>query len=119
MELQLQQSRDIWENAFFTGNYAVLARYEHACFKVIYEQEGRVEASYTRYDRIAHAVANGLWKPRNPDILFEELKFNQDQSKCEILVCLKQDHTLIREYWINQNGWKIQELRFLKPIDPA
>lgn len=117
MELELQQSRDIWENAFFTGNYEVLAHYEHRSFKVIYEQEGRVEANYTRYDRIAHAVQNGVWKPRNPDIMFEEFNFNRDGTLCHILVGLKEGARLIRESWLYEQGWKISELRFLKPSD--
>lgn len=80
MELQLEQSRDIWANAFFTGNYEVLAQYEHATFKVVYEQEGRVEGNYTRYDRIAHAVQNGVWKPRNPDIEFDEFVCDEPEK---------------------------------------
>lgn len=114
MELQLEQSRDVWGNAFFTGNYEVLAQYEHETFKVVYEQEGRIESNYTRYDRIAHAVQNGVWKPRNPDIEFEEFEFNRDETECEILIGLLEDKRLIREYWIYEDGWKITELRFLK-----
>lgn len=47
MDNQLEHTRDIWVNAFFTGNYEVLAQYEDAQFKVVYEQEGRVEATET------------------------------------------------------------------------
>ncbi|ALH94748.1 hypothetical protein [Acinetobacter equi] len=114
MELLLEQSRDIWANAFFTGNYDVLAQYEHDKFKVIYEQEGRVESNYTRYDRIAHAVKNGVWKPQNPDVEFEEFEFNRDETECQILIGLDKDKRLIQEHWIYDNGWKITELRFLK-----
>ena len=36
MDNQLEQVRDIWVNAFFTGNYEVLAQYEDEHFKVVY-----------------------------------------------------------------------------------
>ena len=114
MELQLEHSRDAWANAFFTGNYDVLAQYEHDTFKVIYEQEGRVESNYMRYERIAHAVQNGVWKPRNPDIEFEEFEFNRDETECDILIGLEVDKCLIKEHWIYDGSWKITELRFLK-----
>ncbi|OTG79781.1 hypothetical protein B9T31_16785 [Acinetobacter sp. ANC 4558] len=114
MELQLEHSRDIWINAFFTGNCEVLAQYEHDTFKVIYEQDGRVESNYTRYDRITHAVQNGVWKPRNPEIEFEEFEFNRDETICDVLIGLDQNLHLIQEHWIYEQGWKITELKFLK-----
>ena len=73
MDNQLEQVRDIWVNAFFTGNYEVLAQYEDEHFKVVYEQADRVESNYTRYEKIAHAVKNGVWKPQKPDVEFENL----------------------------------------------
>ena len=42
---QLESIRDIWMDAFFTGNYDVLAQYEDQKFKVVYEQDGRVESN--------------------------------------------------------------------------
>ena len=42
MDNQLEQVRDIWVNAFFTGNYEVLAQYEDEHFKVVYEQADRM-----------------------------------------------------------------------------
>ncbi len=48
--------------------------------KVVYEQEGRVESNYVRYERIAHAVKNGVWKPQKPDVEFEEYEFNRDPN---------------------------------------
>lgn len=47
MDNQLEQVRDIWVNAFFTGNYEVLAQYEDEHFKVVYEQADRVESNYS------------------------------------------------------------------------
>ena len=114
MDNQLEHIRDIWVNAFFTGNYAVLAEYEDEHFKVVYEQEGRVETNYVRYERIAHAVNNGVWKPKKPDVEFEEYEFNRDQTQCKILIGLTENQQQIQEIWHFHQGWKIQELRFLK-----
>ena len=114
MDNQLEQIRDIWVNAFFTGNYETLAQYEDEHFKVVYEQDGRIESNYTRYDRIAHAVKNGVWKPQKPDVESEEFEFNRDQNECQILIILEGDHQQIRELWVNDGIWKIKELRFLK-----
>ena len=110
----LEQSRDVWANAFFTGNYEILAQYEDEHFKVVYEQDGRVESNYMRYDRIAHAVQNGVWKPRNPDIEFEEFEYNDQANECKILIGFEQDKTMIQELWVYKDSWKIIELRFLK-----
>lgn len=114
MDNQLEHIRDIWVNAFFTGNYAVLADYEDEHFKVVYEQDGRVESNYTRYERIAHAVNNGVWKPQKPDVVFEEYEFNRDQTECKILIGLTESKQQIQEIWCFDQGWKILELRFLK-----
>lgn len=113
MDNQLEQIRDIWSNAFFTGNFEVLAQYEHEQFKVVYEQEGRVESNFTRYERIAHAVKNGVWKPQKPNIEFEEFEFDRDLKHCKVLIGLE-DHKKIQELWVNEGAWKIIELRFLK-----
>lgn len=110
---QLEQIRDIWSNAFFTGNFEVLAQYEHEQFKVVYEQEGRVESNFTRYERIAHAVKNGVWKPQQPLIEFEEFDFDRDLKHCKVLIGL-QDQKKIQELWVYEGDWKIIELRFLK-----
>ena len=114
MDNQLEQIRDIWVNAFFTGNYETLAQYEDEHFKVVYEQDGRIESNYTRYDRIAHAVKNGVWKPQKPDVESEEFEFNRDQNECQILIILEGHRQQIRELWVNDGIWKIKELRFLK-----
>ncbi|MGE8560992.1 MAG: hypothetical protein ACN6NJ_08615 [Acinetobacter sp.] len=113
MDNQLEQTRNIWVNAFFTGNFAVLAQYEHEQFKVVYEQEGRVESNFTRYERIAHAVKNGVWKPQQPQIEFEEFEFDRDLKHCKVLIGLH-DQKQIQELWVNEGCWKIIELRFLK-----
>ena len=113
MDNQLEQIRDIWSNAFFTGNFEVLAQYEHEQFKVVYEQEGQVEGNFTRYERIAHAVKNGVWKPQKPNIEFEEFEFDRDLKRCKVLIGLE-DQRKIQELWVNEGTWKIIELRFLK-----
>ena len=117
MDNQLEQIRDIWSNAFFTGNFEVLAQYEHEQFKVVYEQEGRVESNFTRYERIAHAVKNGVWKPQKPNVEFEEFEFDRDLKRCKILIGLE-DQSKIQELWVNEGAWKIIELRFLKLKKP-
>ena len=117
MDNQLEQIRDIWSNAFFTGNFEVLAQYEHEQFKVVYEQEGRVESNFTRYERIAHAVKNGVWKPQQPLIEFEEFEFDRDLIHCKVLIGLE-DQKKIQELWVNEGTWKIIELRFLKRKKP-
>lgn len=117
MDNQLEQIRDIWSNAFFTGNFEVLAQYEHEQFKVVYEQEGQVEGNFTRYERIAHAVKNGVWKPQKPNIEFEEFNFDRDLKRCKVLIGLE-DQRQIQELWVNQDRWKIIELRFLKCNKP-
>ena len=114
MNYLLEQSRDAWINAFFTGNYEVLAQYEDENFKVIYEQDGRIETNSVRYERIAHAVQNGVWKPRNPDVEFEEFEYNNGLNQCTVLIGLEQEKTIIQENWIFDGRWKITELRFLK-----
>jgi len=114
MDNQLEQVRDIWVNAFFTGNYEVLAQYEDEHFKVVYEQADCVESNYTRYEKIAHAVKNGVWKPQKPDVEFEEFEFNRDQTRCQVLIGLVENRQQIQETWVFDQGWKIQELRFLK-----
>lgn len=112
MDNQLEKIRDIWVNAFFTGNSDLLAQYEHADFKVVYEQEGRVESNFTRYERIAHAVKNGVWKPQKPAIEFEEFEFDRHLTHCKVLIGLE-NQKKIQELWGNQGAWKIIELRFL------
>ena len=116
MDNQLEQTRDIWVNAFFTGNYDVLAHYEDESFKVIYEKEGVTESNYTRYEKIAHAVKNGVWKPRKPDVLSEEFEFNRDLTECKVIIQLEHEATVIQENWYYENDWKIKELRFCKRI---
>lgn len=115
MDEQLEQVRDLWVEAFFSGHYDVLRQYEHVDFKVIYEQENRVESNYTRYDRIAHAVDNGVWKPRKQNIEFEQYEYNQDLTECYVLIGMEDPTQEIREIWRDEQGWKIIELRFLKP----
>lgn len=114
MDEQLELIRDLWIQAFFNGDYDVLRRYEHVEFKVVYEQENRIESNYTRYDRIAHAVENGVWKPRKNNIEFEQYEYNLDLTECYVLIGMEDQTQLIREIWRFENDWKIVELRFLK-----
>ena len=76
MDNQLEQARDAWVNAFFTGNVELLAHYEDEDFKVVYTAESRVENRETRYANIQHAVNNGVWKPIKPNV--KEDKINEE-----------------------------------------
>ena len=112
MDNQLEQIRDIWVNAFFTGNYEVLAKLEDSDFKVVYEQEDRVETNYTRYEKIAHAVNNGVWKPKKLEILTEDFEFDRELTQCKVTLTLENEATIIQELWIFRDDWKVAELRF-------
>ena len=114
MDSQLEEIREIWANAFYRGDYDVLRHYEHEDFKVVFEQEGRVESSYLRYDRIAHAVENGVWKPHKPEVEYEEFEYSEDQTECRILIGIEGNKQRIQEIWRLDDEWKIIELRFLK-----
>ena len=114
MDSQLEEVREIWANAFYIGHYEVLRQYEHEDFKVVFEQKNRVETSYVRYDRIAHAVKNGVWKPHKPEVEYEDYKYNADQTECCVVTGLAKDKHRIQELWRYENEWKIIELRFLK-----
>ncbi|EXA63724.1 hypothetical protein EGK58_000025 [Acinetobacter variabilis] len=114
MDSQLEEIREIWANAFYSGDYDLLRHYEHQDFQVIFEQEGHVEGSYLRYDRIAHAVQNSVWKPLKPEIEYEEYEYNEDQTECRILIGLENNKQRLQEIWKLEDEWKILELRFLK-----
>ncbi|OTG79599.1 hypothetical protein [Acinetobacter sp. ANC 4648] len=114
MDRQLEQTRDSWVNAFFTGNYDVLAAHEDQSFKVINEKEGISESSLMRYEKIAHAVKNGVWKPQKPNVLSEEFEFDHDLTECKITISLENEATIIQELWVFKEDWKIVELRFCK-----
>lgn len=49
-----------------------------------------------------------------PDVEFEEFEFNRDQTRCQVLIGLVENRQQIQETWAFDQGWKIQELRFLK-----
>ena len=114
MDRQLEQTRDGWINAFFIGNYEVLAQFEAPSFKVIYEKEGITESSVTRYEKIAHAVQNGVWKLQKLEISSEEFEFDREQTRCKVTLELENEARTIQEYWIYDLDWKIIELRFCK-----
>ena len=116
MDLSLEQQRDHWLNAFYTGQVQELMQYEHPEFKVVYEAQGKIESNLSRYTSIQHAVQNGVWKPRHLEIQTEEFEFNPAQTECRILLHLVQPEQIIQETWQYQSGvWRILELRFCKP----
>ena len=89
MDNQLEQARDAWVNAFFTGNVELLAHYEDEDFKVVYTAESCVENRETRYANIQHAVNNGVWKPIKPNVDSEEYEFDREQVNCRVNGILK------------------------------
>jgi predicted transcriptional regulator len=115
MDLSLEQCRDHWLNAFYTGQVQELMIYEHPEFKVVYEAQGKVESNLSRYACIQHAVQNGVWKPRHLDIQTEIFEFNPMQTECRILLHLAQPGQVVQETWSFQaDAWQIIELRFCK-----
>ena len=115
MDLSLEQCRDHWLNAFYTGQVQELMQYEHPEFKVVYEAQGKVESNLSRYASIQHAVQNGVWKPRHLEIQTEMFEFNPTQTECRILLHLAQPEQVIQETWYFQSdAWRIVELRFCK-----
>lgn len=115
MDLSLEQCRDHWLNAFYTGQVQELMLYEHAEFKVVYEAQAKAESNLSRYACIQHAVQNGVWKPRHLDIQTEMFEFNSTQTECRILLYLVQPEQMVQETWhYLSDAWQITELRFLK-----
>lgn len=115
MDLSLEQQRDHWLNAFYTGQVEVLMQCEHAEFKVVYEAQGKVESSFSRYSSIQHAVQNGVWKPQHLEIQTEAFEFNPEQTQCRIVLHLLRPVQIIQETWQYHAGsWQIMELRFCK-----
>ncbi|WP_445114503.1 hypothetical protein [Acinetobacter sp. WZC-1] len=110
MDKQLEQTRDAWMNAFYTGNVQQMAQYEDAAFKVIYEHQGVVETNLNRYEMIQHAVDNGVWKPHKPEIQSEAFEFDRENTQCR--VTSEMEKMRIHELWNDDDGWKVMELRF-------
>ena len=111
---QLEDIRDIWIDAFFRGDYTVLEQYEQHNFKVVCEQDGRVEDNVVRFVQIAHAVQNGIWKPQKPDVDTEDFDFDQIENECKVLITLASKQKILETWQYQHTEWKIIELRFLK-----
>lgn len=114
MDNELENIRDIWVSAFFNGQYEILEQYEEQNFKVVYEEDGRIESNFTRYERIAHAVNNGVWKPQKLNVEFEEYEYDREQKNCRIVIGVEHSGQQLQELWQFDEQWKIVELRFLK-----
>jgi hypothetical protein len=111
MNHSLEQSRDTWINAYYLGQVDTLKTYEHDNFIVIFQKSGITETHINRYDRILHAVQNGVWKPQKPDIEIEEFEYDYANTFCQVLMKSADEKTLIQELWKFENGWKILELK--------
>lgn len=107
----LEQSRDHWINAYYLGKVDILKLYEHAQFKVIFKKTGKSESLSTRYEQIQHAVTNGVWKPQKPAIEIEEFEYNIENTECHVSMKSVHNEVVIEEFWINEAGWKIIELK--------
>lgn len=114
MRQDLELVRDAWLDAFYRGDVAVLRQYEHAQLQIIYQDRGRVESSLNRYDQIAHAVQNAVWKPQKPAVAAEEFEFDEQSTRCTVYLKSDQDQVLIQELWHFSSTWTLLELRFFQ-----
>ena len=48
-----------------------------------------------------------------PDVEFEEFEFDRDQTRCQVLIGLVENHSNPKT-WVFDQGWKIQELIVFK-----
>ena len=110
----LEQIRDAWIDAYYRGDIAQFRQYEHEQLQIIYEAKGVTENSLNRYEQIAHAIKNAVWKPQKPIITAEEFEINPEYNRC--LVSLKSENmqNLIQELWVFDQSWRVVELKFCK-----
>lgn len=112
MKQDLEQVRDAWLDAFYQGDVLALQRYEHAQLKVIYEDKARTESSLNRYEQIAHAVQNAVWKPQKPAIVAEEFEFDEQSQQCTVYLKSDANRVIMQEIWRLDHTWMLLELRF-------
>ena len=115
MSQDLEQIRDAWLQAYYRGDIDQLRQYEHEHLQMIYEAKAMTESSLNRYEQIAHAVKNSVWKPQKPNIMIEEFEFDHDANHCTVSLKSDQAKTLIQELWVFDGAWKIIELKVCKP----
>lgn len=118
MQDLLEQSRNAWSDAYYRGDGDQLQCYEHPDLQIVYEAKGIVESNINRYEQIAHAVKNSVWKPQKPFIDIEEFEFNSAMDRCVIRLKSHEDLILIQETWVFNQFWQLLELRFCqkKPV---
>lgn len=112
---ELEPVHDIWIDAYYLGDIALFKQYEHQQLQIIYEAKGVVENSLNRYEQIAHAVNNSVWKPQKPNITTEEFDFNAEAMRCRVSLKSENMQCLIQELWVFEQAWKVIEIRFCKP----
>ncbi|EPF81706.1 hypothetical protein [Acinetobacter rudis] len=118
MQDLLEQSRTAWSDAYYRGDSEQLQHHEHPDLHIVYEAKGIVESNINRYEQIAHAVKNSVWKPQKPSIEIEEFEFNSTMDRCIVRLKPHENLILIQETWIFEQSWQLIELRFCqkKPI---
>lgn len=112
MQYSLEQCRDAWRDAYYRGDSVQLRSYEHPDLQIIYEEKGISESNINRYEQIAHAVKNSVWKPQKPQIEREEFEFNAANNRCVIHLKQQNNQSLIQETWVFDQVWRLLELRF-------
>lgn len=114
MQNLLEQSRYAWSEAYYRGDGEQLKYYEHPDLQIVYEAKGIIESNLNRYEQIAHAVKNAVWKPQKPLIESEEFEFNERMDRCVILLISTENAAFIQETWVFNQFWQLIELRFCK-----
>lgn len=115
MRQDLEQVRDAWLDAYYRGDAEALRGYEHAQLQIIYADQGMTERSLNRYEQIRHAVQNAVWKPQKPAIIAEEFEFDEQSTRCLVLLKSAKERVLMQELWQFEGSWTLLELRYFQP----
>lgn len=110
MVYSLEQSHDTWMNAYYLGKIEILKKYEHPQLKVFFRDSGIIETQLDRYERIHHAIQNGVWKPKKFDIEIEEFEYNDTNTYCKISMKSYDGILILEELWTFEEYWKILAL---------
>ncbi|QIO07382.1 hypothetical protein [Acinetobacter shaoyimingii] len=110
MTYSLEQSHDTWMNAYYLGKIDILKKYEHPHLKVLFRDSGIIETQLDRYERIRHAIQNGVWKPKKYDIDIEEFEYNEQNTRCKISMKSANGRLILEELWTFEASWKILAL---------
>lgn len=111
MSQEFEQARDQWVNAYYLGDIQQLKRFEHSQLQIIYANKNHIEPSIGRYEKIAHAVNNGVWKPQKAKIHIEEYEFDRDHLHCKVTLKAEDLQLIAEEQWRFEQHWMLLELK--------